>query len=840
MELQEAKAIKIPSIFKPCFENVPGMDSLKRALTNMYNMQQINKKRINLGVGGSGSSYKNNILILGPRGSGKTSAADIVGECYEKLGIITDRDPIATDYQALLSTSAAETAKNVKELVESAVNRIILFDNIEEFDDGMPYSPGLEMIDQIVEAYYASNGTITILATGEEEAVKELLHKKRNFAELFDIPTVILGEYSKDDLIRVAHKIAEGMGYILDSDADSILLKRYNDQQGTPDFNYLNMFKDMIVAASLNAASRVASIRHATDLDVSLIKAEDFRSINSNLDGMESLEELMDQLNGLIGLTGVKEQVDSLIASVKMAHLEAEAGINTSKGTLHMVFSGSPGTGKTTVARIIGKIYARLGVLSKGQMIECSRADLVSDVVGGTAKQTHAKVEEARGGVLFIDEAYSVCRDKYDSFGIEAIDTLTADIYNYRDDLLVILAGYDKEMDEFMSKNPGMKSRVPHTIHFDDYTPDELMQIFKKYVDDSGMVIDPDAEGEIKEVLDEKSKAPEFGNARGVENIFNDIVRNHQKRLSSLTEEFISADDIKTIVYEDIRTASESELKRNTVQEWYDELDSLTGLQSVKDQVKQMAAKVKVNQMRKERGLPVQGMPSLHMVFKGNAGTGKTTVARLIGNIYKGLGVLSTGKLVECTRSDIVGEYQGQTAQKMKAKIKESYGGILFIDEVYSLCNGPYDSYGMEAINELVPAMENQRDNFMVIVAGYTKQMEDFLNSNQGLKSRFSTELIFEDFSKEELVQIFEDMLDGRSLTLSAEEDMPKLIESLIIMCSMKQDFGNARGVRNLVEKLSQIQESRIAGMLEQGIEITDDEIQQISKADIESLVKHI
>lgn len=836
METVETKVKRIPSIFKPCFENVPGMDNLKDALTNMYNMQQVVKKRYSLGVGSADVPYKNNILIVGPSGSGKTTAADIVGECYEKLGIITDRDPIVTDYQALLSTSAADTAENVKKLVESAVNRIILIDNIEEFDDKFAYSPGLEMIDQIVNAYYASKGTITIIATGDENAVRELLHKKKNFAGLFDIPIVILGQYSEEELVRVAHRIAEGMGYILDTSVDKVLLKEYKNQQNTPDFNYLNLFKDMIVEASMNAASRVARIKHATDLDVSLIKAEDFKKDNNTLKDIESLEELLDQLNGLIGLSSVKEEVNSMIASVKMSKLEEEAGISTSKGTLHMVFAGAPGTGKTTVARLVGKIYARLGILSKGQLVECSRVDLVADIVGGTAKQTHAKIEEARGGVLFIDEAYSICRDKYDSFGLEALDTITKDIYDYKDDLLVILAGYEKEMDDFMSKNPGMKSRVPHVIHFENYSADDLMLIFQKYVEDSGMYLDADAEDEARSILDEKSRIPDFGNARGVENVFNEVVRNHQKRLSNLKEEYISAADIKTIKREDLRTEKELEKKHNTVQEWYDELDSLTGLQSVKDQVKQMAAKVKVNQIRKERGLPAQSIPSLHLVFKGNAGTGKTTVARLIGNIYRGLGILSTGKLVECTRSDVVGEYQGQTALKMKAKIREAIGGILFIDEVYSLCNGHYDSYGMEAINELVPAMENQRDNFMVIVAGYTEQMDTFMNSNQGLKSRFSRELIFEDFTKEELIEIFNDMLDGRSLILDDNDELKIRIDSLIDACSKKKDFGNARGIRNLVEKLSQIQECRIAESIECGTELSDEDIQSILLEDIENL----
>ena len=160
MEGQESKSVKIPSIFKPCFENVPGMDSLKTALTNMYNMQQVAKKRFSLGVGKANNSYKNNILIVGPSGSGKTTAADIVGECYEKLGIVSDRDPIVTNYQALLSMTAEETSENVKKLMESAVDRIVLIDDVNEFDDNIAYSPGLEMIDQIVEAYHAANGAI--------------------------------------------------------------------------------------------------------------------------------------------------------------------------------------------------------------------------------------------------------------------------------------------------------------------------------------------------------------------------------------------------------------------------------------------------------------------------------------------------------------------------------------------------------------------------------------------------------------------------------------------------------------------------------------------------------
>ena len=834
------KFIKIPSLFKPCFENVPGMDNLKKAMANIYNVQQIAKKRFSFGVAAGMNPYKNNLLIVGPKGSGKTSAAGIVGLCYHKLGIITDRVPISTDYQSLLSTSATETVENVKKLVESAVDRIILIENVEEFDDNITYSPGFEMLDQIVDAYHRLDGAITIIATGNEVGVRELLRKKRNFAQLFDIPLVGMGEYTEEELTELAEKIAKGMGYILEPGVEKLLLDEYHNKRGCSDFNYLNLFKEMLVEASMNAATRVAKNRHPDELDVSLIKVEDFRFEKSPKNEMESLENLVYQLDSLIGLEGVKEQVRLMIANAKMAPLNKKAGVSTLKGTMHIVFSGEPGTGKTTVARIIGKIYAQLGMLSKGQIVECTRKDLVSDVVGGTAKLTHAKVEQALGGILFIDEAYSLCRDQYDTFGREAIDTLTADIYDYRDNLMVILAGYDKEMDNFLSLNPGMKSRIPNKIHFDNYSADELYRIFVKYIEDSGMLLHPDAEDIAKDLLISRAALPNFGNARGVENIFNEVVRNHQKHLASIDEEYISTNDIKIISKLDLMNSPNLVQKKEIIQEWYDELDSLTGLESVKEQIKQMVAKVRVNQIRKERGIPIQSIPSLHLVFKGNAGTGKTTVARIIGHIYKGLGVLTSGNMIECTRSDVVGEYQGQTAQKMKAKIQAAIGGVLFIDEVYSLCNGPYDSYGLEAINELVPAMENFRDNLMVIVAGYTEQMDAFMDINQGLKSRFSRELVFEDFNKEELIDIFNNMLASRSLSLEQGEEVQKLVDGMLLYCSNKRDFGNARGVRNLVEKLSQIQECRIAGLLENNRDISDEMLQIITEADINAFLEEM
>ncbi|MCR5374514.1 MAG: AAA family ATPase, partial [Lachnospiraceae bacterium] len=764
----------------------------------------------------------------------------VIARCYAKMALVNSDEPVITSYEELISDTKDETNNNLNNLLPNVVNKVLVIDDLPAFDDGMSYSPGLEMIDSIVKAYKEANGAIILVATGEKEKVKELLSKKKAFKSLFTNPMIEVGEYTEPELRALINNITMDMGYILEPAAEDILVKEYNAEKGKPDFRALNMFEGRISAAINNMATRIASIRHPKEMDQTLIRAEDFRDKSNKKDDGKTIEELLAELNSLIGLSAVKKEVNTLIDGLKVAKLEREAGIKESTETMHMIFAGSPGTGKTTVARLIGQIYAKLGVLSKGQMIECSRQDLVSEFVGGTAKQVHAKVMEAYGGVLFIDEAYSVCRDEYDTYGREAVDTLTADIYNYRDDLLVILAGYDNEMDEFLSKNPGMKSRIPNKIHFDDYDIDELMQIMTKYVQDTGMQMEFGLESKIKSLLEEKSRTADFGNARGVENVFTKIKKNHRSRIANLEGEVPSEEIVKTITAEDLFDSGEEVKKEKTAKESFDELNSLTGLSNVKKQVKSIADMLAVIKAKKERGLPAGDLPALHMVFKGGPGTGKTTVARLIGEIYKGLGILPTGKFVECTRSDVVGEYMGQTAKRMDKKINEALGGVLFIDEAYSLCNGPNDEYGREAINQLVPAMENYRDSLMVIVAGYTDEMDDFLASNEGLKSRFANEIVFEDYTVDELITIFNDMVKGKHLQLSTEEGLDELISSIIEKASKAPDFGNARGVRKLVEKLEQIQNGRIAPMIGDGDEISDDMIVTVNKDDLMMLITKI
>ena len=246
------------------------------------------------------------------------------------------------------------------------------------------------------------------------------------------------------------------------------------------------------------------------------------------------------------------------------------------------------------------------------------------------------------------------------------------------------------------------------------------------------------------------------------------------------------------------------------IENGYEELEKLIGLETIKNDIKELANFLKIQKKRKEKGMKTVPM-SLHLVFTGNPGTGKTTIARILASIYKDIGALSKGHVVEVDRADLVAEYIGQTATKTAGKIKEAMGGILFIDEAYTLAKGDSKDFGQEAIDTLLKAMEDHRENFIVIVAGYPEQMHAFINSNPGLKSRFNKYIHFPDYTAKELLQIFKEMCDlyEYKLTEDAEECIDERIE--FIEKNKKENFANARTIRNLFEKIITRQASRLA-----------------------------
>ncbi len=555
-------------------------------------------------------------------------------------------------------------------------------------------------------------------------------------------------------------------------------------------------------------------------------------NMTSSVPAVRTADDVLDDLDKMIGLGPVKEEVNKLLAGIEVERKRREQGMPMPSVSRHMVFTGPPGVGKTQVARALGEIYRSLNVLRKGHVVETDRGGLVAGYIGQTAEKTLEICKSALDGILFIDEAYALlgAPGSTGDFGREAIDTLLKFMEDNRDRLMVIVAGYPTEMRHFIESNPGLASRFSKTIDFPPYSGNELAAILRLMAKHQHNDLPAELETSLVPWIESQAKRENWGNAREMRNLLEKAGEAQAMRVASDPSADITKIELvdfeqagvplvrtrgqasATPAYTGRRlTVTPSVPPARTLDQALDELEQMIGLAPVKDEVNKLMAALQVERMRREQGLAVAPI-SRHMVFTGPPGVGKTQVARSLGAIYRSLNVLRKGHLVETDRSGLVAGYIGQTAPKTLDVCKSALDGILFIDEAYTLAGPPgatYGDTGREAIDTLLKFMEDNRDRLVVIVAGYPNEMRRFIDSNPGLASRFTKTIEFPAYSANELAAIMRLMAKQQNYALpdELEAKLRPWIESRM----RGESWGNARDIRTLLERAREAQAVRIA-----------------------------
>jgi SpoVK/Ycf46/Vps4 family AAA+-type ATPase len=558
-----------------------------------------------------------------------------------------------------------------------------------------------------------------------------------------------------------------------------------------------------------------------------------------------TIEDAMAELDAMVGLAPVKEQVRSIAASIEAARRRAVAGFSADKPMRHFVFLGPPGTGKTTVARVIGKIFYAFGLLDMPDVVEAQRSDLVGEYLGATAIKTNELIDSALGRVLFIDEAYSLVNEgdgQSDRFGVEAVQTLLKRAEDDRENLIIILAGYEKQTESFLASNPGLGSRFATRIRFPTYSAAELLSLADTQLSGKHESLAADARPVLWRMLEEVSRrriTDELGNGRFVRTLLEKSGQARDVRVMGAGGD-PAAEDLITIGGADLEKAFAELTSRlrgyedtPTLESAIAELDELIGLEPVKQQVHAIAAQLRVAKLRDRQGLTSQP-PAMHFVFTGPPGTGKTTVARILGRIFAALGLLVRPEVIEAHRADLVGEHLGSTAIKTNKLVDSALGGVLFIDEAYSLHNAGYsggDAFGSEAVQTLLKRAEDDRDRLVIVLAGYPADMDRFLRSNPGLASRFNTRVTFPSYTAADLSQIA--VLHAEQAGDMFEPAALRVLEEIFAEAAAAghvDEFGNGRFARSLFERACACRDVRVVRL---GEAATAEDLTTVTEADV-------
>ena len=792
-------------------DNFIGMSEVKSAVREIAYAVQNAVQRQERGLGEQ-EKMSMHIILTGNPGTGKTTIARKLGEILAAIGYLDSGHVVEVDRAKMVSPYQGETPKVVDRLCDKAMGGILFVDEAYTLapvsSAGDRDNQGAQALEKLMKRMEDDRGKFVVIAAGYRTEMENLFRINPGFRSRFNY-FLNIEDYSPDELYQIMQVFAKAKKYIFSPQAEALTKKMIQEKYDSRGKDFANgrTMRSLFDQICKKQAQRLQGADISSMSNEQLMTIED-QDVPYEAPKTVDYKECLKALDGLVGLGGVKKEISNLAAFL---NLQIKRGENNTFQGKHYVFTGNPGTGKTTVARIMTDVFKTLGIVSRGQLVEADRAKLVAGYSGQTAIKTNQLVDEAIGGVLFIDEAYTLKSNDSDSFGAEAIDTLLKRLEDDRGKFICIVAGYTDQMHDFIDTNPGLKSRFTQTIHFDDYTPDELTQIFLNLAAGKKFTVDENTKAAIHRQFEQLylRRDKNFGNAREARRIFNEAVEKQSQRLVTLMNDpNFKEEDMYRLTTADLPMA-QNETAR-PLDEVLNELDEFVGMRTVKNSIRRLAVQSMFMKQRAAAGAGSVQQMSMNLILTGNPGTGKTSIARKMGEVLQAMDILPTSRVIESSRATLVGKYMGETPKIVNNMCDKAMGGILFIDEAYTLSDGG-DMYGKEAIDTLMKRMEDDRGKFVVIAAGYKDKMEEFMQINPGLASRFTHKLQIDDYNEDELLAIFKGMAQKDQYTLAPEAEFKLLDKIYRMVVSKNENWGNAREMRNLLDATIQKLSERVS-----------------------------
>ena len=742
-------------------------------------------------------------VIKGSPGVGKTTVVRLIGQIFYETGILKKGMTIEATSEDLVDRYVGGTANRTRGKIIEAQESVLFVDDayslLDKSEDGGNFSK--QAIDEIVAAMTnTAQYRFCLIMAGYPEPMDEMLGMNAGLASRFGVSNILtIDDYTPDILEGIFKKNCAKEGYSFDDEVSSLLTLFFtNLYQQRDRANFGNARDAVAIAKDVKMKS---SLR---DDEARIITKADFGVYGKYFEkhGANSIDEIYAKLDKYVGLDFVKKMFEDVRYELLDAEDCKRRGIAPEVYPDHYIFAGNPGTGKTTVGKMLGEFYHVMGVMGGAETMFVDASELIGSHVGDSAKRINDKIQEAvdHNAVLCIDEAYQIADSAYAS---EIVGAMMTRMTENAADLKMIFCMYSNRVEDFLKLNAGLARRV-RVVNFPDYTPAQLTMIFDKMIEAQGRTINDEAHRLVSLIMEYKynTRTDSFGNAGDVKNFVNDMRKKLLRRVSNTADPAVNKYEYtKEDIPDDMLGAIKDMISPRTFEDIMRELDEQIGLSEVKDIIYRKREELVYAQKSGRSTYDI--MPGYYF-FVGNPGTGKSTSAKLFAECLRNLGIVKTDNFYNCTAKDLIGQYVGETDKKTYELLKKSINGVLFIDEAYSLSyaddHGSNTGYKKEALEQLIAFMDDpdHRRRCCIILAGYEKDMQGLYRSNSGMRSRIE-EVHFRDYSPEEMYRIF--ALFCKKSGLKISDGVEQYYTPVFAKMADREYFSNGRTARTVCEK---------------------------------------